>query len=809
MIENPENKADRSCDIDCALQYTCNNPNVPMEIVGNDPKVLFIGEAPGAEEDLRHRPFVGNSGKLLRKAIMQAGINDFALTNVVKCRPPNNRNPNMSEVKKCLPKVYEDIKRLPNLKVIVLVGAIALRGLTGLMSITKLSGTILNKPINVDGRSIPALALMHPAYVLRNPNEARSFTNHVFRISSAINDTLTDESDVGDYFVIETIEQFEDLVNHIKEVREFAYDVETTGLNLFYLYTGIKCIQFSIHPREAYVLPIHPWDDVQWGRIYPMLVEVFEDQSIRKIGHNIKFDNLALRECLGINVQGTYWDTEVSQYILDESSPRGLKELAWRYSKLGGYEHKLSVPVQEAEGDELYLYGAIDVDLTNRIKVAHSKELKENPENSKLNKVFHELYMPSIELLAEMEHNGMLINPDAVASCKSAIADTIEGLRGKILNEDPVKQFAKESGLEVNINSTVQLREILFKYANLPVVKRTDKTDAPSTDKSVLAELSSQSRLCRLLLEYSRYNTLTKFADNLLKFADSNHVVHTQYHLVTTTSGRTSSSDPNLQNIPKGERDSVGLRKCFIARPGYVLAEFDYNQHELRVMAEAADDDALRKALATDIHSETASIIFNKPPSEINEDERKQAKIINFGIIYCMTAWGISQRLKCSEEEANKYLERILGRYHGINRYMERIRRMVIEKHYVETLTGLRRRYTLPDPTLIPVSEYNQEISSIFREAINMPIQGTAGHILLLGGIGVLEMLRECRAKSYLSWEVHDSIGLQIHKDEMDLIPEIKHILKTRFLKYMPNFKTPLEVDVKIGENWGEMEDYV
>lgn len=786
------------CD-KCTLNRVSHTHHIPMEIVGTDPAILFLGEGPGADEDVEGRPFSGRAGRLLRATIAQTSIQNYALDNVVKCRPPGNRNPKLTEVKECMSYTLDDIAALPNLQLIVAVGNISLGGLLGKKGITRLSGTIVGEFIGK-----PVFALMHPAYILRNPDEQRDFEHHVARIPAAIAGMLHDASDRGVYHTITSMSMLRSVARQILKTGTATYDVETNGLNPYDPGTIVKCISFCIKPREAYTLPLVNLADTEREDVYCVLATILSDPSVKKEGHNIKFDNIMVAKRLGIPVRGTYWDTEISQYILDESSARGLKELAWKYSKCGGYENKLPLPVQDCEGDVLYEHCATDADMAKRVRIAHEKEMADFPQ---FQKVFHQLYMPSVDMLARMEMNGMYIDLPRVATCQDAIVDMAKSLEQAVHTQEPVKDFEEANhGEEFNINSHKQLQEVLFKYAGLPIIKLTDKAKLPSTDQDTLEQLASKSKLCEMLLDYSGYNSLKKFTEGLIKFTDHGNVVHTQYNLGRTTSGRTSSSSPNLQNIPKGDKDRVGIRKCFIARPNHILVEFDYSQHELRVMAEIANDDALREALKEDVHAATASILFNKPPSTITEDERREAKVINFGIIYCMTAYGIKQRLDCSDATANMFLDRILGKYKGIPKYMERIRNQVMTKQYVETMTGFRRRYVLPDPGTMSQRDYEIEINKIFREAINMPIQGTAGHILLLGSIGVDKILE--RRKTYTSWEVHDSLGLQMYKTEMALIPEIKHVLKTQFLNYLPNFKTPLEVDVKIGENWGEMEKY-
>jgi len=509
------------------------------------------------------------------------------------------------------------------------------------------------------------------------------------------------------------------------------------------------------------------------------------------------------------------WDTMISQYVLNETEAQGLKDMAWRYTKLGGYEEKLSVPVQDAEGEELYRYNAIDCDITNRIYEIHRQEINSNPAFSKL---METLLIPVNDVIADMEFNGMLINPDrveiAAAKINEVRDDTVQRIRG----EACVREFCQANPDEdFNPNSHVQLREILFRHAGLPVLKQTDKTKQPSTDREVLDELARQgSHTCELLIEYANYNSLEKFTRALKEYADVENTIHTQYRLTRASSGRTSSSDPNLQNIPTKSKDLVGIRKCFVARDGYLLVEFDFNQHELRVMAEIAQDESLRDALLSgDVHLSTTSAILGKPKELITSDERSRiGKTFNFGLIYGMTEYGIQRRLGCTEKEALLFLKKFFANYRGVAKYMDATSKFVLKNEYVETLTGRRRRFVVP-PKPMGVKgnkeydhalwEWEKQIAEIVRQAVNMPIQGTAGDILLYSLIGISRFL--LGKKSYLSWEVHDSLGLQVHKEELGILPEVREIMKTYFLQYM-KFDMPLTVDIKVGDDWGSMEEW-
>lgn len=801
----------RDCE-KCGLAETAVTPGIGLD-AQDDCEVLFVGEAPGAKEDDKGLPFQGKSGTLFRNAIRECGIGRAGFINIVQCRPPENRNPSPKEIKCCSVDFYGDITHLHKLRLIVASGNIALRGLLGCQGITKLSGKLLDQKYH----DIPVMGLFHPAYILRSPQETKKWLEHIGRVKQFLDGTLVHDDDYGAYSLITTIDELEELYKDIRRVGYFAYDIETSGNKIFQDNHHIKCVGFSLRPRTAVVIPlgIPYWETgEELDAVREFLKKVFTARRIGKIGHNIKFDNLFMRDKLGILVRGTIWDTMISQYVLNETEAQGLKELAWKHTKLGGYENKLTLPVQDAEGEELYRYNAIDCDITHRVYEIHKKEIEANPG---FHKLMETLLIPVNDVIADMEYNGMLINPDRVDVAADKVVEVREEIVEKLKQEACVREFEQATEEEFNPNSHLQLREILFRHAGLQPIKFTDKTKQPSTDKEVLDELAKQgSHTCELLIEYANYNSLEKFTKALKEYADVNNVIHTQYRLTRASSGRTSSSDPNLQNIPNKSKDLVGLRKCFVARDNFILAELDFNQHELRVMAEVAKDTVLRDALLSgDVHLSTTSVLLGKPKEQITPDERTRVgKTFNFGLIYGMTEYGLQRRLGCTEKESQVFLKKFFANYRGVAKYMDYTREFVLKNEYVETLTGRRRRFVIPPkPTGMKGNkeyeramwEYDKQVAEIVRQALNMPIQGTAGDILLYSLIGIAKYLEG--KTSFLSWEVHDSLGLQVHKDEVAILPEVQEIMKTYFLKYIP-FEIPLAVDIKVGEDWGSMEEW-
>lgn len=767
-----------------------------MPIAGSiTSNLLIIGEAPGAEEDEEGIPFIGKSGRLLRAALKNAGITNFAITNICRCRPPKNRTPKQTEVDTCIPYLYEDLLEMENLKLIVCVGNVALRALTGKQGTSKVSGEEWEYTVadtNADGHPVRLMPLMHPSYVLQNIGELDRFFDHVARIPRILEDELTADADLGEYFVIQTLQQWKEFKELIANVRFFSYDIETTGLNPYDAGARIKCIQMSPDLRIAYVLPIAGWSEDDWSEIYNDLLWMFTNKKIGKVGQNIKFDNLWMKVILDIGVKGVFWDTKLAEYLLIGKGSTGLKDMAWKYSKLGGYEKRLPhSPEKVEEGEELYRYGAIDADLTYRICVSQQPRLRQKDGVYHLYKT---LMVPVSDVLMNMERRGIRVDNTKIKlaehNCNKLIEDLIESMR----DQYAVKLFEENEDKEFNPNSHAQIAHILFKIKGLEPLKWTEKKQ-PSTDQEVLEYYETQEELCRLLLDYSTYNQMRKtFLKELLEF-ERNGRIHTTLWLTETTTGRTSSKKPNMQNMPKGGNDILGLRKCFIADDGFLLCEPDMNQHELRVMAEIARDEVMKQALQGDIHTATAAAVLGIDPADVTSDQRREVgKTINFGLIYGLTKWGLMKRLKISEKEADKMLFRFFEKYYMTQRFQEETKAFVQREGYVEALSGRQRQF----PSWEEFDERR------LKEAINFPIQATASDILLYGAIAVDRLLRG--KKSFLVLEVHDSLLINLHKSEMGLIDDIKEVMCTYFKQFMP-FESDVKVDVKIGENWAEMEE--
>ncbi|MFA9501024.1 DNA polymerase I [Mannheimia sp. E30BD] len=521
------------------------------------------------------------------------------------------------------------------------------------------------------------------------------------------------------------------------------------------------------------------------------LKPILENGSIKKIGQNIKYD-LTIFANYGIELQGVEFDTMIESYTLNSTGRHNMDDLAYRY--LG---HK-TIPFEELAGkgknqltfDKIEIskaaeYAAEDADVTMKLHQMLWQKLAQEPE---LVKLFNEIEMPLVSVLSRIERNGVLIDPKKLLTQSAEIE--------KRLSE--VEQLVHtEAGQVFNLASTKQLQEILFDKLGLPVLKKTPK-GAPSTNEEVLDELAQQGHLVpKLLMEHRGLSKLkSTYTDKLPQLINKKTGrVHTSYNQAVTATGRLSSSDPNLQNIPIRNEEGRRIRQAFVAREGYKIVAADYSQIELRIMAHLANDKGMITAFAEgkDIHRATAAEIFGVALDEVTSEQRRSAKAINFGLIYGMSSFGLSNQLGIGRAEAQKYMDLYFQRYPAVQQFMTDIREIAAEKGYVETLFG--RRLYLPD-----IKSSNAILrKAAERVAINAPMQGTAADIIKVAMIGIDKAI--CgNDEIKMIMQVHDELVFEVKADKID---HYSQLIKTEMEKAI-SLKVPLIAEVGIGDNWDE-----
>lgn len=573
----------------------------------------------------------------------------------------------------------------------------------------------------------------------------------------------------------------------------FAFDTETTSLN--YMNAEIVGVSFAVAPGKAAYIPLcHDYETApkQLNRddVLQKLKPLLENPRLKKIGQNIKYDCEILAN-YDIRLQGIAYDTMLESYILDSASNNhdmdslALKYLGWRtipFEEVAGKGAKQitfnQVPIEQAAP-----YAAEDADVTLQLHLALWPKLNKEPG---LTHVFEKIEMPLIPVLVTIERNGVLINADMLRQQSSELEKRLAEL------EQETYQLADEN---FNLNSPKQLQEILFTKLKLPVLQKTP-TGQPSTAEAVLQELALDYPLPKFIMEYRTLSKLmTTYTKRLPEQINARtHRIHTSYNQTGAATGRLSSSDPNLQNIPIRTREGRRIREAFIAPPGYQLISADYSQIELRIMAHISEDPNLLKAfeLNLDVHTATAAEVLGIPIEKVSSDERRNAKAINFGLIYGMSAFGLGRQLGIDRHAAQEYIDRYFARYPGVKAYMENTRAKAHELGYVETLWG--RRLYLPEihSAQIPRQKAAE------RAAINAPLQGSAADIIKRAMITLHRILETENHPAKMIMQVHDELVFEVADAAVDQMIEI---IRTQMMN-AANLKVPLLVSIGAGNNW-------
>ena len=607
-------------------------------------------------------------------------------------------------------------------------------------------------------------------------------------------DTLKDKIDT-DYQCILTYEQLDDWVSKLANCQQFAFDTETD--NVDHIHAKLVGISLSVAPYQAAYIPInHQYlgvpDQLPLDDVLTKLKPILENPAIKKIAQNAKFDYSVLAN-YGIHVQGIAYDTMLESYVLNSTERHDMDSMANRYLHLKTITYneltkvdKKQVTIDAIEVEKTTQYAAEDADVTLQL---HQKLWPELEKDQKLSKLFTDIEMPLAIVLADMERTGVLVD------AKQLNDYSIE-LNKKMLEIEAELHFL--AGEKFNPSSPKQIQAILFDKHQLPVLKKTPKGD-PSTSEDVLSELAEQYVLPRKILFYRSLAKLKNtYTDKLpLMVSPIDHRIHTNYNQIGTVTGRLSSNDPNLQNIPVRNEEGRRIRQAFIAPQGYKIISADYSQIELRIMAHLSQDQSLLSAFADDkdIHRVTASEVLSKPEADVTAEERRRAKAVNFGLIYGMSAFGLSKQINLPRKEAQFYIDRYFERYPGVQAYMEETRQLATQQGYVETLSG--RRLYLPKI----ISGNGIEKRGAERAAINAPMQGTAADIIKTAMIKMSEWIKnQPTGNIRMVMQVHDELVFEVKEE---LVSEYSALIKS-IMENCYQLSVPLKVDVGIGNNWDE-----
>lgn len=586
------------------------------------------------------------------------------------------------------------------------------------------------------------------------------------------------------------IEQYADYITEQAEtplLKNFSFDIEATGRDP--LSDTIVGISLCFNKDKAYYIPIRHSQGQNISDALTILKDIFEDKSISKIGHNLKYDILILRQ-EGINVKGTLYDTMILSYLLNPNKPdHSLEDVALEYLShkkkrfneiLGNRLSFSDIPIEEATP-----YAAEDALLAMELKDLLFKRLKE--EN--LEKLYFDIEMPLIYVLSDIENTGIKVDPDRLYKLSIELESYLKTIESNIYNI---------AGEKFNINSPKQLSVILFEKLGLEPRKKT-KTGY-STGMDVLEEMAKTHKLPREILNYrTLYKIKTTYVDTLPKLINKRTGrIHTSFNQTVTATGRLSSSEPNLQNIPVRGQWGSRIREAFVADEGSVLISADYSQIELRVLGHLSGDKGLIDAFNKDIdiHSRTASEIFGIPLESVTDEMRRVAKTVNFGIVYGISPFGLSESLNISQKDAALYIESYFNKHPSVKTYIEETIKSARVLGYVSTLMGRKRQ--IPE-----INSLNQNIrQQAERLAINTPIQGTAADLIKIAMINVWGRLNREGLKTKMVLQIHDELLFETPEDEIEIVKEIiKHEMENAI-----KLSVPLKVDIGLGKSWAEVD---
>ncbi len=601
------------------------------------------------------------------------------------------------------------------------------------------------------------------------------------------------DSKDGDYLVVLTEDDLDSMIDQLKINRRFAIDTETTSLVA--VQAELVGLSFAIKPNHGWYLPVgHSYLGVPQQLDKKLVLEklrpLLENSHYKKIGQNIKYDALVLRNA-GIELKGVDIDTMVLSYVTHpQSKSHGLDALAIEhlnhqmipYSEMTG-KGKKQICFSEVEVEKAVRYAAEDADITWQLA---EKLLSQLPVG-KGEQLFREVEMPLVDVLTRMEWCGIRINADFLGELSGQLGMKLEILEGEI---------HVLAGGAFNINSPKQLGEILFETLGLPKGKKT-KTGW-STNVDVLNSLAEEHEIAAKILDYRSVSKLkSTYTDALPKLLNpATGRLHTSFNQAVTATGRLSSSDPNLQNIPIRTAEGRRIREAFIPEDGWILLSADYSQVELRVMSHMADVPALKESFVAgeDIHKRTASEIFNIFPEMVTDEMRRQAKTINFGVLYGMGSFSLAKDLGIGRAEAQQFIDHYFERYPAILKYLEEKKAEAREYQYVTTLLG--RRCAIPE-----INSKNGAVRSYAeRNAINYPIQGSAADIIKVAMVNIDRRLAEEQFQARMLLQVHDELVFEVPENELD---QVRELIRTE-METAVTLDVPLKVDIGVGKNWAE-----
>lgn len=592
------------------------------------------------------------------------------------------------------------------------------------------------------------------------------------------------------YYLIDSESKRKNLIRFLSRQEEFCFDTETTDINAFE--AEIVGLAISYNAHEAYYIPM-PQDQDECRSILSEFKDIFENEKILKIGQNLKYD-ITILLTYGIEVKGALFDTMLAHYLIEPDSRHNMDALSENYlnyspvsiETLIGKKGKNQGNMRDADPKEVAEYAGEDADITLQLKYKLERELKSYNQE----KLFNEVETPLVRVLSDMEVSGVKVDRGTLKEISDELGKAAQITQDKIF---------KIAGVEFNIASPKQLGEILFDKMKLVEKPKKTKTGQYATGEEILSQLANNHEIASLILDFREYQKLkSTYVDALPELiSQKDGRIHTSYNQAVAATGRLSSTNPNLQNIPIRTEKGREIRKAFISRDNdHILLSADYSQIELRIMAAFAEDKSMLEAFekGIDIHSTTASKIFKVELDKVDSDMRRKAKVANFGIIYGISAFGLSQRLNIPRKEAAALIEAYFNEFPNVKKYMDDVINSARENEYVETILG-RRRY------LRDINSRNQTQRGFAeRNAINAPIQGSAADMIKVAMIKIHDWMNSEKMKSKMILQVHDELVFDVYKNELDSLKDkVEDIMKNAI-----PMKVAMEIGMGTGLNWLE-----
>lgn len=591
------------------------------------------------------------------------------------------------------------------------------------------------------------------------------------------------------YYLVDTEEEINNLTDKLKSAEKFSFDTETTSIEP--INAKLVGMSFAVKEDEAFYVPV-PEEEGEAKKVVAKFKEILENENSQKIGQNIKYDYIVMKN-YGVNIKGEFFDTMVAHYLLQPDGHHNMDYLAEVYlghktisiETLIGAKGKNQRSMRDVPLQDICEYAAEDADITLRLKNVFETKLREE----KLEKLFYEIEMPLVKVLADMEAEGVRIDTNTLAESSKILTHRACEIENKIF---------EYAGERFNVNSPRQVGEILFIKLKIDPKAKASKQGGYSTSEEVLTKLINRHPIVPLILEYRGLKKLLSTYINALPELINKQTgkIHTSFNQTVTVTGRLSSSNPNLQNIPIRDDNGKEIRRAFIPEEGEVFFSADYSQIELRIMAHLSKDENMLKAFISgeDIHAATAAKIFNVPLSEVTSDMRRKAKTANFGIIYGISAFGLAERLNISRSEAKSLIEGYFASFPSVKQYMDKSIEVAREKGYVETITGRRR-------VLQDINSNNSIVRGYAeRNAINAPIQGSAADIIKIAMIRIASRIEREKLDAKMIIQVHDELNFSVPEKQLEQLRK----LVTEEMSAAYQMSVPLIADTGSGKNWLE-----